>query len=375
MIAMLRRALTLAYTLAAIVGCTRTMTLNEPAANNGVADAGDAAAPADDGAAPRDGRYGFGGDWGGNCTSFSPLGWPLKVTPVPLWILLDSLSAMKMAFDGTSRGAAASNALTTTIKKYQYSINFGFSQFPSSPSDPNCKPGTCCSGALVPPVNNPTSVLQGVACGDPQGTPCFSPSADSPSYDALAKVWDSVKANTNQEVDQFVLLMTASDPSCSADTTNSNFCNIDTTINNLVSHNVYIFVLPVGASFSSTSCMSSISKLGPGLSGISPIDLTPATTQATLGDTLDAFVRSVAKRACTINLGRTTTIPSDPSRVQINFDNNTTPIDKNTWVTNRSTVTFSGTSCDKIVDSKVGSISLSTTCNTCGGPNPCYQQP
>jgi len=107
-----------------------------------------------------------------------------------LLIVLDRTSPMQDSFGGTTREAAAENALVNAIATYQSKVKFGFEQFPADSSDKaysDCQRNGCCAGSVIvaPNNNNGTALTGAIQCGDPQSTPCPSSSNDTPSYAAL----------------------------------------------------------------------------------------------------------------------------------------------------------------------------------------------
>ena len=227
---------------------------------------------------------------------------------------------------------------------------------------------------MTPPVSVGPWVKDSISCGPAPATSCFSSNLDSPSYDALAKVY---RTSGNQNA-QYVLLVTASDPSCATNTGSSPPCDLATTATtNLVNDHVYVFMLPVGVSFAANSCMFKIGQqLGPGAqTRVKAISPTPATTQATLEKELDDFVSNVAQQACIISLDSRTPIPHDLNGVQISLDDDS-PIEPNNtdgymFTEYFSSITFYGWPCDRIKRAGVNKIIISRACSTCGGPNAC----
>jgi hypothetical protein len=361
---MLRRAAFLGLALA-FGGCTKTVWIHD------VWDGGGAALGASNDAVSLGGT----GIDAGSCPKSTYLGY-LPIQPAQLWILLDRSSSMDAVFADTTRQAAVQAALKTTISKYEGSVSFGFEQFPASVNDPaaDCLANKCCAGSLLLPTrSNWYDIKPDIQCDGWQNSSCDLPSPDSPSYAALAQVDDYYNKPTRMKPssDGYILLVTSSDPSCAADT--SNLCDqalssAEDLVNNL---DVRIVVIDVGSPPPGPdSCLDKISTIGSGLTS-PPLptgqSLYAVSSVADLTSAVDDVAFAIAQEACTVDLTNIS-IPSDHSQVVVSFDNGNIPVqppdpsnpDGNGWSisSDNTRITFSGSNCTQIVDGHVDFIRI-----------------
>ncbi len=300
----------------------------------------------------------------------------LPIQHTQLWILLDRSSSMQSSFDTTTRQAAVQTALNTTIPQYEGSVDFGFEQFPAGPNDgSNCPSNRCCAGSPTPPTpSNWFDVKTLIECDGPQSPACDSPSQDSPSYAALAQLDDyfnksgKIKATTG-----YILLVTSSDPSCAADS--SNLCSqaLNAVEDLANSFSMRTLVLNVGSpATSSGSCLAQISRKGSGLSahsGPSGQSLYTANSQADLKKAIDEIVSPIAQGACTVDLTHITIT----NQVAVSFDNGNngnSPVQPhdpgnpaaNGWTmsADETSITFAGSACAQIESGAAKSIRIKT---------------
>jgi hypothetical protein len=294
-----------------------------------------------------------------------------------IMVLLDRSACMQTSFDGGTRESAAQNALINVIQTYQTRVKFGFEQFPADKTESQCQSGTCCAGSVSvdPILSNLAWMSSSILGNDPRGASW--PSLDSPSHRALAVVQDYLSANSNSSTDapddQYVLLVTASEPSCTAETPDACCTSARNAASALGNSGVRIVVLSLGYHPDKKSCLYQISQIGPSLQ-------LPANTKAPylvnnnddLTTTLTNFVLAVAQTACTLN---TTTPP--PSQAQLSVSIGLNPIqqtdgnDQDGWYfanPDRTSIKFSGSACDSYVHSQ-DSLYIAYTC--CGAST-CY---
>jgi hypothetical protein len=366
---MLRRAACLALALA-LGGCVERVLLHDVWEDGGTVDLGGA----------RDATADWVGLDSGSC-AMTTLQAKLIIQPSQLWILLDRSSAMQALFDGTTRQAAVESALKTTIPNYQGSVDFGFEQFPAGPTDgASCAHNKCCAGSLTPPTNWPD--LKPLILCDGWQPSCDSPSADSPSYAALAQMDGYFIQATNMQATNmrdsppaYILLVTSSDPSCAADSS-SNLCNqaLSATADLANNFAVRTTVLNVGSSAPSfNSCLDKLSRKssslaashsGPTLQSLYAVSSIPDLTSA-----LDGVVSTIAQQACTIALTHVT-IPRDHSQISVSFDDGTISIpspdpgnpNANGWTISPDSIRFTGSDCQKITTGPVAFVGI-TTCS------------
>ena len=369
MISMRRRAAWVGL-LVALGGCTEQVVLHDVVD----ADVADGAPPAVDSGENRD-RYRWEMDAG--CSSF-----PITLLPqsAQLMILLDRSSAMQGDFPGSSsRQSAVQDALLASIDTYQSRIKFGFEEFPGDPGrkSNNCMHQSCCAGAVsVPPGLNQGPLMSGaLQCSEQQV--CQFSSSDSPSYDALSKVRDYYRSRSGFDTDdRYVLLVTASDPSCSSESGTMDSCGMATNAaTDLGNMGVTVVVFSVGYQPDSNpkSCLSSLSKVGSSnatMPGNAPRLYAP-TSFATLSKDISDLFDAIAKANCTFstnNPGPEGVLP----KVWVGF----TQVQQggpDGWSFNdpgHTQIALSGSACDLYL-SQVGAKVTVYWCSTCSSPGVC----
>ena len=292
---MLPRAAVLGFALA-VAGCTHTLVLD---------DVHDSGSSDPDAVAFKDAAW-FGWPDGYCDQGYRQLTYTQRSAQVV--ILLDRSTAMQSDFNGgMTRQDAAQNALVAAVTKYQARIKFGFEQFPAGFAA-QCQPGTCCAGQVYPQpsTNNGQEMADSIQCSYyPHGPSCQPTGSDSPSYDALARVYDDyfeASSSTNgapssTNGDRYVLLVTSSEPSCAAE--DHNVCaDAITAATALGNASVRIIVLSLATA---GQCLHKIS--------VTPSQLAqPPSTQSLytpntvedLANNLDEFFSAVARAACTM---------------------------------------------------------------------------
>ena len=365
---MLRRAAVLGIALW-LPACTERVILN---------DLGDGGGP--DFAASKDAMFFTPGDV--PCGTVS-----LHVDYVPraaqLVVLLDRSNSMQSSFAGTTRQDAAESALVNVVATYQSRVKFGFEQFPPDGSDrafTDCPRNTCCAGSVgVDPQPNAYKRMSGaINCGEGQNLACPAPTYDSASYAALAQVRDYFKSkNSFTDDDRYVLLVTASEPSCSAQSNSDDACkDALSAASDLGGLGALVVVVSVGYQPTPDSCLYRISQTGSSL-------LPPANTSTLyapsnlygLNTALTEFVSAVAETGCTLDSYDPP--PPAEAELKIYIGNNQNPIPQdgqNGWSyanPDRTSITLSGAACDQFVMAQTNQISASYSCSTCGGSKAC----
>jgi hypothetical protein len=371
---MLWRAAAIGLTFA-LAGCTKTIVLQDMW-DAGTSDRGDA----------RDAGGGMDGhmwnDFDGQCGSHYV---NLNYYPqaASLLVLLDRSSAMQAAFETTTRQAATETALLSAIKNYQGKVKFGFEQFPADPTDraaANCPHQTCCAGSvgIEPDYNALNSIKGPIQCSDPVSSPCPSPTADSPSYAALANVRDYYKSKLGLSGGgRYVLLVTASEPSCAADVGTDECARALSAASDLGGMGVQLLVLSVGYQPVSGSCLVKLSQTGssqPLPSGFNTLYV-PNTIQD-LSNEASAIALGVARSGCTIDEPAP---PPEQAQVVVSIGQNQIPqADTNGWSFSnftRTSITLSGSACDQYLSSPPD-VRLFVEYQTCScGGGACSQQP
>jgi hypothetical protein len=300
--------------------------------------------------------------------SYKPLNYQPQKPQV--MVLLDRSASMQTSFDSGTRESAAQNALISVIQTYQTRVKFGFEQFPANKSESQCQAGTCCAGSVSvdPAFSNLVLMSNNILGNDPRGASW--PSQDSPSHKALAAVQD-YNANSNSSTDapddKYVLLVTASEPSCTAETPDACCTSARKAASALGNSGVHIVVLSLGYQPDQKSCLYQISQTG---------SLYPVNSSDELTTALTNFVLAVAKTACTLN-----TITPPPSQAQLsisigfNLIQQTDGNNQDGWYfanPDRTSITFSGSACDSYVNSKDPLYIGYYACSACGGLGTCY---
>jgi hypothetical protein len=305
-------------------------------------------------------------------------------------IVLDRSSSMQSYFGGTTKKMTAQSALVKAVSKYQARIQFGFEQFPSNPSDPQCQPGGCCAGPVDPPPgpNNLPLMTSGIQCSDLAGSSCPSAGSDSPSYLALAAVRDYYKAryqNEPADEDRYVLLVTSSEPSCASESHDvcASARSAASDLGRLGPPGVRIIVLSLGYVPDQGSCLFKISQTSSSL--LKPDNTSYLYTPYSVDDLaydLDRFFLAVARASCTLT---SQTLPPSHAQVTVSIGQDqiqqTDGSSPGGWVyssPDHTSITLLGQDCDNWVQSQATTPDVGYSCSPCGGPNACstlWQQP
>lgn len=310
---------------------------------------------------------------------------PYRARAAQLVVVLDRSSAMQTSFGGGTRESNAEQVLLDAIEKYQGKIKFGFEQFPANSSDKgysDCQHNDCCAGSVVPPTIEAFNSINGLLqCGGTSGSTCPAASYDSASYAAIEQVRDYCNKYKSDD-DRYVLLVTASEPSCSALADSKDACSRAlSAASDLGNSWIRVVVLSVGYQPDSGSCLVRISQTGSFLSMPANANTlyTPSSVYA-LNDDVNGLFAAVAETSCTFD---SIDVPPSGAQLVVSMGNSTNAIpqvdstDKDGWSFANSahtTITFSGWACDQYANSKYTTISVGYTCYPCGGGPACPWQ-
>jgi hypothetical protein len=302
-----------------------------------------------------------------------------------LVIMLDRSSAMQTSFGGGTRESNAEQALFDAIGQYQFKIKFGFEQFPPDSTDTSsadCQRSACCAGSMevLPNFNALPSISGLLQCSGTPSSTCPSASDDSASYAALEQIrdWNYKSKNNPSNDDRYLLLVTASEPSCSALANSKDACSRAlSAASDLGNSSFRVVVLSVGYQPDSGSCLVRISQTGSSLSmPANTSTLYKPSSVYALNDNVNELFAAVAKTSCTFDW---TDVPPSGAELVVSTGPNTTvpqvdSTDKDGWSfanPSHTSITFSGTWCDNYVNSQLSKISVGYYCSTCGGSNAC----
>ena len=312
--------------------------------------------------------------------------WPRAAQLV---IMLDRSSAMQTSFGGGTRETSAEQVLLDAIGEYQSKIKFGFEQFPPDSTDPSsadCQRSSCCAGSLeVTPTFNALPSISGLLqCSGTPSSTCPSASDDSSSYAALEQVrdWNNKSKYNPSNDDRYLLLVTASEPSCSALPDSKDACSRAlSAASDLGNSSFRVVVVSVGYQPDAGSCLVRISQTGSLLTV--PANAKTLYTPASVPDLNNAvtdLVSAVATTSCSFDSSEV--VPSW-AQLEMSMGTSTNSIpqvdstDKDGWSfanPSHTTITFSGTTCDQYANSMYTSISVGYTCYPCGGGPACPWQ-
>jgi len=286
---------------------------------------------------------------------------PLHPTPETpqLFILLDRSSAMRAPMGTVKREDAAGDALISAIGQYQGLIKFGFQQFPAGPLEqvPDAgAPRTCYAGKVhfQPGFFALLRIKGPLLCDDQPFFQCPEAAADSPSYAGLASINEYYTKRSDERDPRYVLLVTASEPRCDAD---SSIDPCDSALNAaaaLGNINVRVVVLSVGYQPPPSSCLVKISQRRSRLdvpAGAKSL-YTPSTV-AELNQQVGELMLAVAKSSCTLKLEWG---PPDQAQLVVSLGPNEVPQDPTDgWSfpdASKTSIVLSGKACTRYVDPK-----------------------
>ncbi len=290
-------------------------------------------------------------------------------------VVLDRSASMQKPFAGTTREAAAQSALVNAIGMYQKRIKFGFEQFPAADTDPSCQPGACCAEpvSIDPTLSNGAAMSSGIWCSDPHGGACSFTTTDSPSHAALDRVREYYKSSYSTD-DQYVLLVTSSDPSCAAESDMA-CADARNAASDLGNAGVHLYVLSVGYQPDQGSCLYQVSQIGSSSLPPHTKPLYPANDAYDLTTALSDIFSAVARSACFM-----TSDYQPPSPALTVYAGSSVPVpqvsgsSQDGWFFSdprRISITFSGSACDDWVKSQLTRPDVSYSCSSCDGPNAC----
>jgi hypothetical protein len=292
-------------------------------------------------------------------------------------IVLDRSASMQAAFPGaSSKQAAVQTALNDAIGAVQSRVRFGLELFPGDTNggSGSCSHNTCCAGdpSVAPTINAQSAIGSYLSCSEQ--SECTSDSFDSPAHKALEQVqkflsywsrWSDPRLQSS-----YVLLITASEPSCASEAGNGDSCPAKTAAAQLNNYDVPIVILTVGFDprNNPNSCLVQIGKNGsPGSDRLN----TPSSYSA-LKDTLSSLFKAAARKSCTF-----TTYDIIPDFAEVSVSMGSGPIPKDGpegWSfdgTDRTRIKLGDKACDQFISSSARTITVSYPCFTCDGPKAC----
>lgn len=341
----------LVATLAA--GCVQTVVVNDDlndAASPDTVSAKDATGAAD-ASGPAD-ASGTSGD--ANCTSRSQAFYYER--PVRVVIELDRSATMLEPFTNTTRAAAVQSVLNTAVSSQRH-ILFGLEQFPASSGSggggsggTSCASTTCCAGAVT---SDPSIISNSINCSNGHGSGCWYPGTDSPSHAALQVASEYVRNYWKQSnPEQYVLLFTASEPTCTGQDVSSLCETARRAVNDLSNSGVHVHVFFVG---DKSGCLADLAQSG------ALVLHTPGNTYD-LQNQVDGVLSPAAKAACTLTPWQAP--PPDATKVEV-YSGRDDIVSPGGWSlsNNNTTLTLSGQACDRYLAS--GSNGLQVLYSTC----------
>jgi hypothetical protein len=258
-------------------------------------------------------------------------------------IELDRSTAMQATFSNYTRIAAVQSALTEKVANYQKSVQFGYEEFPSTEGGP---PGGQCSGccaglvSIQPTLNDWGWMNIGINCLDTHSN-CKGASPDSPSHSALqvaSDFFNNMFRMRQSDADQYVLLFTSSEPSCSGQEAASVCQSARNAISGLANNRVQVYVFSVGYAPDKAGCLSDLTKAG------STTTLVTVNDFADLSSRLDGILHTAAASACTMTLDG----PPPGSKLDIYLGPTLVPSDGWTYTPGaRNAITLNGTYCNQ----------------------------
>jgi len=228
-------------------------------------------------------------------------------------ISLGKSSSMTTKFGDGTRLSVVQQALKAIITANQYSINFGYQEFPGTTAC--AMVDGCCvkTGAIQPsPTNSQGQAIQdALQCMPPSMTSGCATTTDSrPVAAALDNAASSV-FNTSDTVQRLVILIVDGEPGCGAQVPDDACQSATQALAQLGLNKVQTFVVAVGADpLATPSCLTRIA-----LEANTPLLKASDPTQLMTG--LDNIVSNAADWACTLRL----TSPTDPMTLTLAVDN------------------------------------------------------
>jgi len=281
--------------------------------------------------------------------------------PAQVLIEMDRSSNMQEAFSDTTRAGAVQTALNEEIVGSQHHVQFGYEQFPGSGSGfgAPCASGSCCAGLVTisPAINNFSDISSSINCySDPHGGNCMSASADSPSHAALAVASDYLSSRRQWQFDgdQYVLLFTASEPSCAGQDSATACAGASKATSDLSNDGVHVNVVSVGYPPDPSGCLSHLSP--------TTTKLYVATSSKDLSSAVHLIIQRAASAACTLIYYQTP--PADANKVQVSLGpSGSVPSDGWTFGYTHNVITLLGNSCETFLQSTMDRLSV--TFSTC----------
>lgn len=293
---------------------------------------------------------------------------------------------MQGAFSGAgSKQTAVQEALVAAIGTYESRIRFGLELFPSDTKSSSCSHACCVDDkpSVLPQPNALDNMSSLLLCSEQQGCQAAS-SPDSPSHKALSQVWAYYASRaknlwgSDAQTSAYVLLITASEPSCSLESAMDASCGVAvTSANSLASlMDIPVVVLSVGYQADKTpnSCLVRISNQG----STSPMPgnlprLQVPTSVSALQDAVTNLFAAVAQKSCTLG-----TKDSIPDQAGLKVSMGRTDIaqsESDGWSfdpANRFQIKLSGSACSTYLKSAPDTtVSAYYSCTLCAGSLAC----
>jgi hypothetical protein len=279
--------------------------------------------------------------------------------PPEILIELDRSTNMQATFSSYTRMTAVQNALTNEIGVYQNSVKFGYEEFPSAEGGPpSGQCSNCCAGAVTlwPTTGASAWMNNTINCIDGRSN-CKGTSTDSPSHYALQVASDffNMSQMGQSDADQYVMLFTSSEPSCSGQDAATVCQAARNAISGLANNHVQVYVFSVGYPPDKTGCLSDLTKVG------SMTTLVTVNDYSDLSGRLDGILHTAAASACTMTLDG----PPTNSKLDVYIGPTLVPPDGWTYTPGaRNAITLNSTYCSQYVaavtNDKFGVASYST---------------
>ena len=286
----------------------------------------------------------------------------LHPQPQPeILIELDRSTNMQATLSNSTRMAAVQTALTREIGVYQNSVKFGYEEFPSAEGGPpSGQCSNCCAGAVTlwPTPSAFDWMNNAINCIDGRSN-CKSTSTDSPSHSALQVASDffNMSQMRQSDADQYVMLFTSSEPSCSGQDAAAICQAARNAISGLANNHVQVYVFSVGYPPDKAGCLSDLTKVG------SMTTLVTVNDYGDLSGRLDGILHTAAASACTMTLDGP---PPTNSKLDVYIGPTLVPPDGWSYTPGaRNAITLNSTYCSQYVASMTND-KVVVSYSTCG---------
>jgi hypothetical protein len=218
--------------------------------------------------------------------------------------------------DGT-RLSVVQQTLRAVITANQYSINFGYQEFPGTTAC-GMADGCCVKpGAIQPsPTNSQGQAIQdALQCMPPAMTSGCPTTTDARPVAAALDNAASLVFNNSDTVQRLVILIVDGEPGCGAQAPDDACQSATHALARLGLNTVKTFVVAVGADpLATPSCLTQIA-----LEANTALLKASDPTQLMTG--LDTIISNAADSACTLSV----TSPTDPTSLRVAIDNEPIP--------------------------------------------------